>query len=589
MRFQSVACSFFPLFLFSSVLLFPFVACATVHLTVSVSGLNKVLEQNVLHYLQINNYKDHKELSPSWIRHLHSGAEKEIQEALYPYGYYHAKIQKELTHEEDNWNASYTVSAGEPNIVNKYTIKWLGEGAGNPRLQSAIAEYLQNTDGQVIHSKFEAAKTHFLQIASSNGYPQAKIIKSEIVVEQKSYDAEMTLLMETGPLYFLGEVSFNQNFLDPALLQKYVRLQASQPYSHDALLTLQQDLIASSYAREVTIKPQFDQAYDQLLPVEVVLKPIIPYKISFGLGYETDIGIRGSGLLEDRLINHHGHHSELFTKLSSKEGEMRGQYYIPIHNVLTDSWVSSASGEYEKTSDTSSNTVTFETALLRQHPQNIYFFKTFLLGSYDSFTLGDTPRVNSKLFSIGGTIRLSEMEESIFPLFAYSIYADLRGATELLLSDTNYLRVHIKGRYLHKLGENSRLDTHFEFGSTWVQDYDIYPTSLRFFAGGDSSVRGYRYASLGPINADGENAGGKHIVTASIEYNYRVQESWVVDLFTDAGNAYDNSLEKVYIGSGIGCRWHAPFGSLRLDLAWPVSENPEFDDLRVHIGFGATL
>jgi translocation and assembly module TamA len=122
-----------------------------------------------------------------------------------------------------------------------------------------------------------------------------------------------------------------------------------------------------------------------------------------------------------------------------------------------------------------------------------------------------------------------------------------------------------------------------------VDDFTLYPPSLRFIAGGDSSVRGYKYQSQGPKNDDNVVVGGKNVLTASVEYDHRIAESWVLAGFADGGNAYNDTIDKVYVGAGFGVRWLAPFGSLRVDLAWPVSEQPGISDVRLHIGFGATL
>jgi len=570
-------------------LLMPLFTFAGIPLTVEVSGLEKKLQTNVTNFLDIEKNKDNEELTPRWIHHLHKQAPQEIREALYPFGYYHATIQANLTEIEGKWVASYTIDAGKPTFITKHNIRWTGEGASHPVFQESIQKLINNSDGQVVHAKYEAAKSTFLNLALSEGYPQAKITRSEILVDLDTHTAKLNLLMDTGPLYYFGDLIFKQDFLDSELLQKYVSLEKGQPYSHDALLEFQQNLIASNFAREVTLTPLFAQAEDKLLPIEVLMQPIRPHKLSFGLGYESDIGIRGSARWEDRLLNSYGHHSDLYLKLSQKEGIARGQYFIPVNKALTDSWVSSAGMEYEETPDTSSKTVAFETAFVRKNMEDTHFYKGFLLASYEYFTIGDEPRVGTKLFSIGTTIRFSDIEDNIYPQSGYSFFSDLRGASEALLSDTTYARLHLKGRYMFGLGENGRLDSHFEFGSTWVDDYSVYPTSLRFFAGGDSSVRGYKYESLGPVDDEGNNIGGKHVFSASFEYDHRVAKSWVIDVFADAGNAYDDTLDKVYVGSGFGFRWLAPFGSLRIDLAWPVSESPSIGDARIHIGFGATL
>jgi len=582
-------CCLFPTALIVLLILFPSSSLAGIPLTVEVSGLEETLQTNVVNFLDIEKYKDNEDLTIRWIKRLHEQAPQEIREALYPFGYYHAIIESELTEKDGEWIADYTIDAGKPTFITKHNIQWTGEGTSHPEFQKSIQNLIDDSDGQVIHAKYEAAKSNFLNIALSEGYPLAKITKSEILIDLEKDTAELTLLMDTGPLYYFGDIIFKQDFLDPDLLLKYVTLEKGHPYSHDALLEFQQNLIASNFAREVTLTPLFGQAQNKLLPVEVMMQPIRPHKLSFGLGYESDIGIRGSARWEDRLLNKYGHHSDLYLKLSQKEGVFRGQYFVPVNKALTDSWVSSAGMEYEQTPDTSSKTVALETAFIRKNLTDTHFYKYFLLASYEYFTIGDEPEVGSKLFSVGTTLRFSDIENAIYPQSGYSFFADLRGGAEELLSDTTYTRLHMQGRYMFSLGKKGRLDSYLELGTTWVDDYSVYPASLRFFAGGDSSVRGYKYDSLGPVDTNGKSIGGKHVFSTSIEYDYRIEESWVLDVFADAGNAYDDTLDKVYIGSGFGFRWLAPFGSLRIDLAWPVSESSDIGDARIHIGFGATL
>lgn len=428
-----------------------------------------------------------------------------------------------------------------------------------------------------------------MNLALSNGYPKAKFIKSEWLVDLDTNSADLILHMDTGQLYYFGDIRFQQDFLDPELVRQYISIEKGSSYSHEALLDFQQNLLASNYAKEVTIDPLFHEARQQQLPLNVLMKPITPHKFSFGIGYETDVGVRGSARWTDRLINHHGHHSEMYLKLSQKEGTLRGQYSIPIVQPLTDRWVSTTSYDYEETPDTSSNTFELETAFVRRNLEDTRLHKGFLLASSETFTVGADPKKTSNLLTAGGTIRFSDMEDKMFPQNGYYLFSDLRGAAEALLSETSFTRMHLKGRYMLGLGENGRIDTRLEIGAAWVDDFSSYPTSLRFFAGGDNSVRGYAYESLGPVDDNGVVVGGKQMFTTSFEYDHRVVESWVIAGFVDAGNAYNDNLDKTYVGAGAGFRWLAPFGSLRVDIAYPVSEQPELGDLRIHIGFGATL
>jgi translocation and assembly module TamA len=125
-----------------------------------------------------------------------------------------------------------------------------------------------------------------------------------------------------------------------------------------------------------------------------------------------------------------------------------------------------------------------------------------------------------------------------------------------------------------------------------VDDFTKYPNSLRFFAGGDNSVRGYDWKELGPVDKGGEVIGGKQVLTFSVEYDHRVLEQWVAAGFVDAGNAFDDDLNKLYYGAGFGVRWLSPVGAVRLDLAWPFNKDDgdtELGDVHVHFGFEVNL
>ncbi|MBN4046032.1 hypothetical protein JYT94_00985, partial [bacterium AH-315-P11] len=326
--------------------LLSFSALAAVPLTVQLRGLEDPYRKNVLLFLEINKMKEDKDLTERWIKRLHKQAPDEIREALQPYGYYIPKIQTDLVELEGKWLATYTVDIGTPVTINDRNIQWSGEGSDQPVFQRSIENYHKNAGNILIHADYETAKNTFMNMALSNGYPRAKFIKSEWLIDIEKNSADLTLHMDTGPLYYFGDITFKQDFLDPDLLEKYITLEKGTPYSHDALLEFQQNLIASNYAKEVTITPLFKETVDQQLPLHVIMRAISPHKFIFGIGYDSDTGIRGSARWDNRLLNRHGHHSEVLMKLAQKEGVLRAQYNIPVIKPLTDRWVSTTSYEY---------------------------------------------------------------------------------------------------------------------------------------------------------------------------------------------------------------------------------------------------
>ena len=124
-------------------------------------------------------------------------------------------------------------------------------------------------------------------------------------------------------------------------------------------------------------------------------------------------------------------------------------------------------------------------------------------------------------------------------------------------------------------------------GAIIADRFEEVPLTMRFYAGGDQSVRGYDYKSLSPRDANGIAVGARYLTTGSAEYDYTFYPRWRLAFFSDIGNAFDSVSEQMKVGSGLGIRWVSPVGPIRLDLAWAVSEPGK--DFRVHFSMGPNL
>jgi translocation and assembly module TamA len=117
-------------------------------------------------------------------------------------------------------------------------------------------------------------------------------------------------------------------------------------------------------------------------------------------------------------------------------------------------------------------------------------------------------------------------------------------------------------------------------------EFNDLPPSIRFFAGGDRSVRGYDYRTLGPLNEEGDVIGGKNLLIGSLEYEHRILEKWSLATFYDTGNAFNDFSEPLKKGAGVGVRWHSPVGLIRIDVAAALEKDYP---LRLHVTVGPDL
>jgi translocation and assembly module TamA len=140
---------------------------------------------------------------------------------------------------------------------------------------------------------------------------------------------------------------------------------------------------------------------------------------------------------------------------------------------------------------------------------------------------------------------------------------------------------------ISQASDHGRLILRAAAGAMVVDNFDALPPELRFFAGGDRSVRGFDYQAIGETNSEGDVIGGKYLTVMSGEYEHYFLDNWGAAVFVDAGDAYSSDLD-ANVGAGVGLRWRSPVGLVRLDVAVPLVTDLE-DGVRLHIVIGPDL
>ena len=577
----------------------PVHAADTPRIDVQVDGISGPLLKNALAYLSVVTYQDAPDLTESLVEHLHARAPQEIQRALQPYGYYDSQVDGTLTPTAGGWTAHYTVTLPPPVRIRHIDVVLSGAGRNEGIYDEFIQSLPYKVGDQLDQKAYENSKRKLQDLAAQRGYVDAKFTETRLAVNPQDHWVDITLRFETGPRFYFGDVSFVQDFMDPAFLERYVTFKPGDPFDNSALLRLQYALNDSGYFGNVNVQSQRQLAgADQRIPIRIVLTDRPRSAYTLGAGYGTDTGPRATLGWTDRRVNDEGHIFSAQAQISHVMDTVLLAYTVPLTDPANDKFIYSL-GNAHQTSLGSFTTYTTQFGLSRAIVRGPWSDNQYLLISHERDDQAAVPAApgtpavpasstNTTLVMPGFAISRLDSDDLVLPTKGYRASLDLHGASNALFSDTTFLQAHFISKLIVPLGDQTNLLLRGELGATAVKSFDELPATQRFFAGGDQSVRGFSYNSLGVRAADGDNEGGKDLTVGSIEIDHFFGPIFGIDGFVDAGdanNSFTTSLEK---GFGAGLRWRTPVGMIRFDLAHPV-KRPDLDRVRIHISIGPDL
>ncbi len=545
------------------------------------------LKKNVLSVLSIWDEKGDKNLTERRIRKLHEQAPDEIRRALQPFGYYEPSIDSSLRRDGDTWVARYVIDPGLELTYTSVDFAIAGEGAEHPVLRG-LAESLPIRQGAVVnHPQWEAIKKSFENAAGENGFANSGWNVHKIEVDVDKHTAVATLHFDTGPRFFFGPARFHQDILDEDILRGYVTWQEGDPLNLTELLKLQGALSDSPYFRRVEVEARREDAVDRRVPIDVNLAPAPPHRYTFGLGLGTDTGPRASAGFELRRINRRGHHAQAEGKLSGIEKSLATKYLIPGPYPRTDVLAFTLAYADLTPKTSKSRTLLLGPSLARSRGR---WRETFSLTfQRQTFTVGVDGGTSYLTIPEANWARVVA-DDRILTRNGHRLEVDARGAVHNVLSNATFFQLTTRGKIIRSLGPKTRVLARGELGILATSDFRILPPSVRFFAGGDESVRGYSFNALGSPDEKGNVIGGRFLRVVSVEMDHRIIEKWggiAAAVFFDTGNATIPFSGPWKQGAGFGLRWRSPVGVVRADMAFAVSEPGR--PIKFHLNIGPDL
>ena len=555
-------------------------------LTVEVEAPDEIKALLMQHLETARAARQGEVLDEAELGRLRDLSEVTARELLATEGYFSPRVDGSLTRVGDDWVIRYAVTPGPRTRVRTLQIRI--EGALADSAQAALRARVERgftlQPGMPFRqADWNAAKTTLLRPLLATRYPAARVAASEARIDPVAQAADLTLTVDSGPAFHYGELEIRGNQRYPVSIIRHLSpAKPGKPVRQQDLLDYQTALETSGYFAQASVRIDPDPALAAAVPVQVEVVERPEKQFSVGAGYSTDTGARVQAAWLHRDILDRG----LRLKLDARVETDRQTGGVELAWPRNASGYENSIGALRKEEDiegqeTRSSVLVAKRTRLRGQIESTLSLQY----QTEEQEIGDVVSARNQALTANYAWTKRTVGRVFYPRRGYALTLHGGGAHESLLSDTSFVRLYGRHTQYFRAGTRGRLILRGEFGSVLADTRDGIPTDFLFRAGGDNSVRGYAYQSLGRT-LEGGVASVRYLATGSAEYNYFFDNKWGMAVFVDAGDAADSAaaLSPVY-GVGVGARYRSPVGPINLDVAYGEAT----EQFRLHFSLGVTF
>lgn len=513
-------------------------------------------------------------------------AGREIPELLATEGFFSAEVK--LRRVSGPGILELEVLTGRRTLVTAVEIELRGDVQREPQRALALrSAWLLPVGNPFRAADWDSAKTELLAAVAREDFAAARLVESGAEVDVASATARLRIVIDSGPRYVFGELKLaGLERYEPLLVERQATFKAGAPYRRKHLLDFQAKLqklpqFSSIIIRLDTAAAQPGVDGSLRAPVSVQVVEAQSRKLSFGIGYSTNHGVRNE-------INYQSYNflDQAWTLQGLTSTEQNRQALTVALDTPPNPlgyWLSWRGG-VEKTDVQELETRRDKFGVTRSRTQ--FDIETGIGLNWQQeqrIPLGGIREIDQALVLDWHWFR-RVVDDPLAPMDGALSELRLGGASKSLLSDQNFVRGYARHQAWLALGAHDVLSFRIEGGYTASTTRLGIPQEYLFRVGGTQTVRGFAYQSLG-FEEGGAIVGGRVMSTLSTEYTHWFGD-WGAALFVDGGGAADTAPTlKLSTGYGLGARWRSPIGPLALDWARGKGE----PDSRLHFAIAVAF
>ena len=556
----------------------PFSAYGATDLQLNISGVDEALERNIRNYLELPDQNTDLELK-KFSKAIPANANK----ALQAIGYYNADYQITRAGDTNNPVINVNVIMGQPVKIVEINILIDGDASEDPVYSQSIAKKPIVRNGIFTHAAYEATKNLLFDAAQDRGYFDFEFTKSTVQISRKANTAKIILEADTGIRYTFADVFIKSDYFSEEFLRRYVPFKQGDYFESKYLGQLTRQMQETGFFSSVKVIPLRGESYGKQVPIQIEAERKDKNYLGIGIGFATDTLWRTKLTWSKPLVNTKGHSFDSELGLSTIEQKLSFQYRIPrTTRPLSNYWSFEYGLQNINDDDTKSFLSTLNFQRIRQ-TGNDWRESLFLRWERETYTVGGV-KDRTDLLLPGISYNKNKSTGLPFPTAGYSTNFQFMYGSRQLLSTIDFYKSILNYKTLKSFGKRHTFILTLQYGAISTNDFTRVPASQRFYAGGDRSIRGFKYRGVGPTNPDGEVVGGRYLEVTSLEYTYRFKPRWAAAVFVDAGRAFNNFDEAYSVGAGAGIRWFSPVGPFRVDIASDISETSPGYTLHLSLG-----
>ena len=517
-------------------------------------------------------------------RRLIQKTPQEIADLLATEGYFKVKT---IAYQPSPNIVEFHVNLPQQAKVSKVTITLTGE-IQQPAHQEIREEANKSWSLQVnnvfTQPAWTTAKRDLLASLLRVEFPNAKITQSQAMVQPQTQEVEIHISADSGPAVRFGQVHIHglQHYPE-TLIRPLNTLKPGEPYRQSELLLLQNSFMSTGKFSQVDVVAKTQALNpDHIADVDVTVREMEEKSFRVGVGASTNTGARIVFNYTDRNLFDHG-----LLWDSSIRMEQRLQAATSNITFLTDDkgYRDSIQNSLTRTDLEGQVTTAFQNGVRRYWGQPRKF-EQFIGANllYEFLEVDDVTSQFNKAATVTYGLNMRQLDHQQAPTKGWILNTQFQLSPFERISDGRFLQSQARLQAFYPLTSSTQWLGRLEVGSVNGSASKV-PATYLFRAGGDQSVRGYAFQSLG-VNEGGATIGGRVLLTGSSEVVQWLTPSWGAAVFVDFGNAANSWKDyDPVLGYGLGARFRSPIGPVGVDIAY----GEETKEYRLHFNLGVNF